>query len=235
VSELAGLVQPANLVSTADECAPDQELWKRVSAASGVEDSLQLTLECDIHGDVVFVHGDVEAPQRGALLQSATGEAHGLSLSAPRGRDGRSGADPEPSWASSTTRAVATRIASDTARCTRAAKRKTTRRSPVSSIAAGDGDAEAVVREPGLPQATEGTWATAARSRGGSSTVNLSGATGWGRNQREREERRETEIGWKCRVRSLVKFRVRGSAETAENFTSAGGQKFHVRRQAHAS
>jgi hypothetical protein len=63
----------------------------------------------------------------------------------------------------------------------------------VSSVVAGDGDAEAVVREPGLPRATEGTWATTARSRGGSSTVNLSGAAGWGRNQRERERKGERE------------------------------------------
>jgi hypothetical protein len=139
--------------------------------ASGVEDSLQLTLECDIHGDVAFVHGDMEAPQHGALLQSATAEAQGLSLSAPRGRDGRSGADPKPSWASLTTRAIATRIASDMARCIGAAKRKTTRRSPVSSVAAGDGDAEAMVREPGLARATEGTRAMVARSRGGNNTV----------------------------------------------------------------
>ena len=40
---------------------------------------------------------------------------------------------------------------------------------------------------------------------------------------RERKDERET--GWKFRVRSLVKFRVRGSAGTAENFASAGDKK----------
>jgi hypothetical protein len=219
VSELARLVQPTDLVSAANERAPDQELWKRVSAAPSIEDSLQLTLECDIHRDVAFVHGDVEAPQRVALLRSATAEAQGLSLLAPRGRDGRSGVDPEPSWASSTTRAAATRIASDTTRCTGAAKRKTTRRSPVISVAAGDGDAEAVVREPGLARAT------AARSRGGSSTVEGMKCESGRAEQPGGEGIRERETGWKICVRRRPKISrpqasarvVRSDAENPRN------------------
>jgi hypothetical protein len=42
-----------------------------------------------------------------------------------------------------------------------------------------------------------------------------------------RERKGERETGWK--------FRVRGSAVTAENFASARDQKFRVRRKAHAS
>lgn len=67
----------------------------------------------------------------------------------------------------------------------------------MSSVAVGDGDAEAVVREPGLARATEGMRATAARSRGSSSTVEgmkcESGRAeqSGGEGIREREERRE--------------------------------------------
>jgi hypothetical protein len=176
VSELAGLVQPADLVSAADERAPDQELWKRVSAAPGVEDSLQLTLECDIHGDVAFIHGDMEAPLRGALLGSATAEA-GQIRSRP-GRARRRGRPPRGSQA--------------TRRGALESRRGRSRGAPpVSSVAVGDRDAEAVVREPGLARAT------AARSRGSSSTVEgmkcESGRAeqSGGEGIREREERRE--------------------------------------------
>jgi hypothetical protein len=58
----------------------------------------------------------------------------------------RSGAELEPSTTSLTTRADNMRIASDAARCVGAAKRKTMRRSPVSSVVAGDRDTEAMAR-----------------------------------------------------------------------------------------
>lgn len=65
-AELAGLVQPADLVGAADERAPDQELREREPAAPCREDPLQLAPERRVHGDVALVHGDAEAPQRGA-------------------------------------------------------------------------------------------------------------------------------------------------------------------------
>lgn len=65
-AELAGLVQPADLVGAADEHAPDQELREREPAAPGGEDPLELPPERGVHGDVALVHGDAEPPQRGA-------------------------------------------------------------------------------------------------------------------------------------------------------------------------
>lgn len=85
-----------------------------------------------------------------ARTREGEGEGRGAACPAHLVLKRRSGA--EPSTASSTARAAATRIASGAARCagaasaTRAAKRKTTRRSPVSSAAAGDVGAEAVAR-----------------------------------------------------------------------------------------